>query len=262
MHQQHYSPRKNLAPKPLTSSIMNASAPVESNTVSLETQLQQTQLLQLSLLHMQFGPAYRAYVQSARKRLGRKFEDTARRVVHVQEEEKKALIRRNVNALKLWGASAEGRDGGFAELVQPLAGIVNEVWLLTEEGGRMERTVAEFERWVAWIEEIWAQRKGSDGMAGAEFVDGLGDAWKAEAGALIRRLDNMKRVIGFLPPAMKGSNLERVVRKFGELIDGLVGELGLLVRTETLIVEQEKRWVDERMAALADEVGIPIAAGS
>ena len=237
---------------------MNSSPPLESNSLALETQLAQVYLLQLSIFHKQFDSSYKSYIRSAQKRIRKKFEATAAQALHVQDEEKKVRLRRNVAALKMWGANTEGSDGGFEELVQSLSGAVNEVSILTEEGGRVECVVDQFERWMRWVEGIWTRRDRYEAGAEADFIDGLGDAWRAETTALIRRLANLKRLLEVMPPAKKGSSLAQVVAGLEQLAAGTLDELSLLSKTEAMVVEREQKWVDERIEALAGSIGIPV----
>jgi hypothetical protein len=213
------------------------------------------------MLHQQFLPTYKSYLRSAHKRLGKKFVATRTQAQHVQDEERKVRIRKNVAALKLWGLSTNGKDAGFAELLQTLAGVVNEVSLLAEEGGRVERAVAEFERWIQWIDDIWTRRDAKDVRAEAEFIDGLGDNWKADTAALVRRLGGLKRVVELVPPAKTGSSFELVVAGFGQLMETMLEELGLLIKIESMIVEREKKWVDDRIDVMAEEIGLATPAG-
>lgn len=191
----------------------------------------------------------RAWDESARRRLEGRFAEIVRRAEKVQEKEKEGVGRRNLEALREWGAVAEE---AFAENVRTLAGVVGNASLLGEEGGRVYRVFGLFERWIGEVEGLWERRADGQGTAtrASVFVDDLGESWRVEVASLIRRLGILERALASLPPAKEGSSLADVIRVFGELVSGMKAELGVVQGIEEAVVEGERRWVDRALEGI------------
>jgi hypothetical protein len=216
----------------------------------LETQLLQTYLLQLSLLHSSFYPTYVAWSRSTRHSLSAKFNDVAARAQVVQQNEKEIRHRDNVTALLEWGG---GPDAALGENIQTLAGIVQEVTVMSEENGRVHSCVTSFEEWFEVVQEVRAER----GSA-AIFVEGLGEEWRAETTALVRRLSGLWRMLETLERPAEPSSVADIVFGTRDLLKGMLDEITTVVDIEKTVMEREKDWVDEQLRQL--EEGLEITA--
>ena len=174
----------------------------------------------------------------------------ARQCGSVQLKEKEGRKRVNVNALKEWSA---GDTGLLAENVQVLAGVVTEVMQLVERDGRVQRLLDSFEEWIAWVEEVWAQRDGE--ASDVKFIEGLADVWRSEAVALVRRMGGLGRVLDGLEHAREGSSLHALMNGTGQLLEGVVGEMKIVLILEKDIVDREKTWVDGKIRLLETGIG-------
>ncbi|KAK4237406.1 hypothetical protein C8A03DRAFT_34653 [Achaetomium macrosporum] len=221
-HQQHFSPAKSLAPKPLTSTFLVPPSPSKlpaNIALSAETARLQTELLQLHLLHRDAGTTLEAWKCSARQKLQGKFEAVRR-----QEEEVCGLERRvaeevNAAALREWGSipggSGSGLGVGLEERIALLDQIVTGLWSVVGEpggGGRYERVVRKFEKWCGKVERVMLARRQQqeqqeqqpEGGEAPEleevvFIEEMDAAWKEECAALVRRLDEWRRGLRELP---------------------------------------------------------------
>ena len=257
--QQHYSPKKNLAPKPASSTLIHSAQVDTSSSLSLETQFLQTRLLQLSLLHKQAEPTYQAWTKSARRALKHKFTDVAAEYEVVQQKEKEVRRRKNAAALKEW---CHGDFALLGENINTLSNIVNEVMaLLDENGGRVYAALEIFEAWITWVEAIYSNRD-NHAHRNSEFIDGLGESWKAEVASLIRKLQALSRQIdglGRMNHCGEGSSLVAVIRNMNGLTKGAVEELRLVEGLEAEVVRKEGRWVDEQVGGMMSDINALLA---
>ncbi|TGJ80586.1 hypothetical protein E0Z10_g8188 [Xylaria hypoxylon] len=194
IHQQHYSPAKSLAPKPLTSTFLAPPSPSKQPVnvaLTAETSRLQTELLQLSLLHREAHAVSASWHASARSKFGARFKEIVAADQALQALEREGAETRGLQDLIRWGNASpepsdenEGRDtrtktqGGrdrrngdrnklpLDEKVQLLDQVLNGVWALGESGGRYERTMRAFEDWAFQVAEIRAAQRGGD-------IDGL-----------------------------------------------------------------------------------------
>jgi hypothetical protein len=156
------------------------------------------------------------------------------------------------------------------EVLGGLWGLVGE-----ESGGRYERVVRGFERWVGRVEGVMAgRRNGLNGEGGGQEEPGGGGgggagelvligemdgAWRDECGALVRRLGEWRRKLRELelgsdvpPSAMEGevegaggSSLARILAGCRALVHGMLAELDIMEQIEREAVAEEMRWVRE-----------------
>ncbi|KAI0105408.1 hypothetical protein GGR51DRAFT_519186 [Nemania sp. FL0031] len=181
-NQQHYSPAKSLAPKPLTSTFLAPPSPSKQPVnvaLTAETSRLQTELLQLSLLHREAHAVSASWHASARSKLGARFREVAAADRALRTAEREGAEVTGLADLIRWGdagpdSSAGGKGGGGSggvvqrrklpldEKVQLLDQVLNGAWALGEPGGRYQRVVRAFEDWVATVAEIRAAQRGGD----------------------------------------------------------------------------------------------------
>ncbi|KAI1326346.1 hypothetical protein F5Y16DRAFT_375002 [Xylariaceae sp. FL0255] len=177
--QQHYSPAKSLAPKPLTSTFLAPPSPSKQPSnilLTAETSRLQTELLQLSLLHRAASPVCAEWHASAREKLGARFKAVGAADRELRDRERKLGEGRALRGLIAWGSeghNGKGRRRGNSfsstgentedrpeagvsldEKVQILDQVLNGVWALSEPGGRFQHVVRAFEKWVEQVEVI------------------------------------------------------------------------------------------------------------
>lgn len=85
-------------------------------------------------------------------------------------------------------------------------------------------------------------------------IEGLGDAWKAENAALMRKLTSFARDLSGLDQPGAGSSIATIVSGCESLLDGLLEELGVMQNIEADVVEKEKEWVETRLQGIAADI--------
>ncbi|KAI0400989.1 hypothetical protein F4802DRAFT_619456 [Xylaria palmicola] len=225
MNQQHYSPAKSLAPKPLTSTFLAPPSPSKrpaNVALTAETSRLQAELLQLSLLRRAAPGAEAAWHASARARLGARFRAAAGADRALRAAEREAAEARGLRDLVCWGsgsgdaASSEGRGLSLDEKIQRLDQVLGGVWALGEPAGRYQRAARAFEDWACRVAEIRAAQRGGDidgllarGGGGDDdkgdeeevcvFVSDLdASAWKRDHAGLVRILEGWRRTLAQL----------------------------------------------------------------
>ncbi|KAI8635057.1 hypothetical protein F5Y19DRAFT_134446 [Xylariaceae sp. FL1651] len=208
-NQQHYSPAKALAPKPLTSTYLAPPSPSKQPVnvaLTAETSRLQTELLQLSLLHREARAVSTSWHASARLKLGARFEELAAADRALRASEREGAEARGMRDLIRWGnadpetstdpgvsgvkglknrtgevRTDKSRDEGakkklaLDEKIQLLDQVLNGVWVLGEPGGRYQRAVRAFEGWAQQVAEIRAAQRQGD--VDALLARGGGGAW-------------------------------------------------------------------------------------
>ncbi|CEI39102.1 hypothetical protein FVEN_g10703 [Fusarium venenatum] len=255
--QQHYSPAKSSAPKPLTSTFLAPPSPSKlpaNVAASAETSRLQTELLQLHLLHRDAPAVDAAWRASAERKLGEQFSNLAAESKQVDDHEKAEVEKENILALRKWAVG-----GGLEERIQVLDSVMSGLWALEEPGGRYARAVRRFERWVEGMCEIEeARREGGALLQESDvlFIGELDSAWKDECAGLVRRLDTLNRQLSQLGdfPAenqeeddtKERSSLQRMVEGSRELVHGMLTELNVMEDIERDALAREDDWI-ERM---------------
>ncbi|KAI0603038.1 hypothetical protein F4775DRAFT_531896 [Biscogniauxia sp. FL1348] len=267
-NQQHYSPAKNLAPKPLTSTFLAPPSPSKlpaNVAISSETSRLQTELLQLSLLHRDATAVDAEWHASARQKLGARFARLAAADADVTKLEREGVEARNISALLRWGANDSSNPGSskrrraLDEKVQLLDQVLSGVWSLGEPGGRYQRAVSAFEAWASRASAILAaQRSGDvDALLSGDDVVFLseldaGRAWKRDCAGLVRALEGWRDTLRDLgdaddePDAVDAgySGLARALRGARALVHDMLAELEVMARIEREATAAEEAWIE------------------
>lgn len=258
--QQHYSPAKSLAPKPLTSAFLAPPSPSKlpaNVAASAETNRLQTELLQLHLLHRDAGAVDAAWHASARVQLKARFRKLADWEAEVGALERRRAEHENVAALRRWtGRGSTASMGTLEEMVRTVDNVLGTLWRLGEPGGRYTRCVGRFEQWAQALEGVIDRRRlgvrlGSDTALGGDgqamFVSELDAAWKDDCAGLARRLDECRRMLrdfGSAPDEPSSqSGLAVVLHACQTLINDMLAELHLMEQMEREAVAEENDWV-------------------
>ena len=119
-----------------------------------------------------------------------------------------------------------------------------------------------FEAWFAGAQRVRNSRCGPsrEEEAEMEFVEDIGDGWKADVAHWERKLMASARELQPLGEAREGSRIARVVALLRGTVDGMVEELGAVKAIERDVVVAEARWVEEEVAKIAWDVGDDAAA--
>jgi hypothetical protein len=264
--QQHYSPAKSLAPKPLTATFLAPPSPSKlpaNVAASAETGRLQTELLQLHLLHRDAADVDAAWRASAKKQLGARFTSLVARAEDVRSRESRAVERTNAGALRAWGQdNGKGQQarglGRLEDKVRMLDEVLGALWALGEQpGGRYARVVRRFERWAEKVAEITRARQGGNGVLQGEnsivFVTELDANWRTECEGLARRLDECRRMLrdmGDAPDEDAGgqdtgerSSLAEILAACRAMVRDMLAELDLMEQVARDAVAQENEWV-------------------
>lgn len=168
------------------------------------------------------------------------------------EHERSSQEQKNLQALIEW-TGGKG-SGNLVQHMQVLSGPLHELPSLVQKSGRLQRHAAAFEQWMSWVQEVRkARQHRTEGGMGT--IEGLGDAWKAENAALMRKLSSFARDLSGLAQPAAGSSIASIVSCCESLLDGLLDELRLMQSIEQDTVEKEKEWVESRLQGIAADIG-------
>ncbi|KAG6119119.1 hypothetical protein E4U13_007964 [Claviceps humidiphila] len=269
--QQHYSPAKTQAPKPLTSAILAPPSPSKlpaNIAASAAASKLQAELLQLHLLHRDAGAVYAEWQASAEDTLRDRFHGLKVGSGEVAERERSALEGENMLALRQWArGGAAGRD--LEGRIQVLDEVVTSLWVLSEPAGRYARLVRRFERFVDRACDAEDARGSSLGEGEGEGLDGLfveelDAGWKGEVAMLTRRLEMWKGQFQSIDDFVgsgtgiaageggSASALERMLEGVRGLLQGMLDELFAMEEMEALVLAREEAWI-ERMNMREEE---------
>ncbi|KAL8420137.1 hypothetical protein RB594_003060 [Gaeumannomyces avenae] len=259
-NQQHYSPVKSLAPKPLTSTYLAPPSPSKlpaNVALSAETSRLQTELLQLHLLHREAAPASARWHASARARLADRFTAVREAGDRAGRAETAAAEDLNAAAIKAWTTSSTtGGEALLEERVQTLDAVLCGLWAMGEPGGRYARVVRRFERWADALRAVVERRDDEGGLVAGggggddvAFVEVLDPAWRDECAALARKLDGWRRqLVGLAVRGGDGqaatSSLAVVLTACRELVHDMLAELDVMERIEREALRQETEWIE------------------
>ncbi|KAK6209472.1 hypothetical protein QIS74_11056 [Colletotrichum tabaci] len=213
--QQHYSPAKSLAPKPLTATYLAPPSPskLPSNVaLSAETARLQTELLQLHLLHRDLPQTTAAWHASARDKLAARHASLGRSAADLARQEAEAAEHLNIAALRRWGSHRHSSSSSSSpatiaattleDKIQRLDALLASLWSLDTPGGKHHRLVRAFERWASALPDLEAARARAEDQGDPEalldadsqvrFGGALDARWKEDAAALVRKLEGWR----------------------------------------------------------------------
>ncbi|KAG5951028.1 hypothetical protein E4U53_003905 [Claviceps sorghi] len=263
--QQHYSPARTQAPKPLTSAILAPPSPSKlpvNVAASAETSRLQAELLQLHLLHRDARAVHAQWQASAEEKLGSRFRDLCQASVRVAEREASALEDENMLALRQWARGAASME----DKIQVLDDVVTNLWILSDPaGGRYARLIRRFERFLDRACEAEAARQdpgwepGQADPARVLCADELDASWRDEVAALTRRLETWNTQFSSVADDAAGggsaSALGRMLVGVGGLLRGMLRELYAMGEMEALALAREEAWM-ERVNGGDEEGGV------
>ncbi|KAI8937519.1 hypothetical protein NX059_005237 [Plenodomus lindquistii] len=256
--QQHFTPRKT--GKAPTATFLHPVPLTGPQTLPPEISNLQTELLQLHLLHQSCDDVHKQWELSAKKIFRTRFEEVASLHQTMLEHERAGQEQKNLQSLIEWSSGSSSM--GLAEHVQALSEPLHELPSLVEPGGRLQKLVSEFEHWNSWVQEVRRARQDASGsMAGLRTIEGLGDSWKAESAALVRKLTSFLRALDSLDVPAAGSSLLLIVDSCKALLGGILEELHVMQTLEADLVTKERFWVEDRLKLIARAIGTYSTAG-
>lgn len=250
-YQQHYSPAKTGLPKPplptTKQTKTTASVNPEADTpVSLETAMEQIELLQLSLLHQHSARVLEEYEASAREKLEKthsKLRKDYQSIRSHEREQRKAL---NLNAIESWCPD----QALLTEHLQTLSRVVSDLRVHTEPGSRYSDLTDTFDKWVGRAESILL-----DDKTNASFIEALPETWRAAHTSVALKLRSIQRDMEVLPPSPPSngddpSSLEIILDSCSALVDSMLKELEVMTKLQKEVLQQGKARIDEQINAL------------
>ena len=252
--QQHFTPKKSSMPPTASFSVRSPYKQPEVDNLSRETTILQTELLQMHMLHRSSYTVQSQWERSAKRVFRQRFEKLVGRYERIRTKEDDAQGRVNLLALTSWCQDYSKLQ--LAEKAQVLSQIIQDVQSMTDPGGKYTRVVEVFEQWFAWSSRLLHSREERQMPAEqeVEFVEDLGDGWKAELAVLERKLASMAREFSRLGPAREGSSLAFTLKSFGEMICSMQDEVASMRTIETQILTQEQVWVAGLIDKLTSDI--------
>ena len=249
--QQHFTPRK--APKALTSSFLALPSNRQSDAEKalVETASLQAELAQLHLLHRCSGYVQKSWNESARSHLQSQFDEISRLYDDVSELSKSEKTLSNYPALLEWSQNISNVE--FAERLQILSRSLSEISNFLYSDSRYQRVLKTYETWFNHATRILESRKAA--VEGSlEFVEQLGDDWKAEVAKLEKRLASISRELDRLGKPRAGSTLDRVVGLLGDASRSMLEELETVTAIESALVVSEAEWIHKKVSKVVSEM--------
>ena len=248
--QQHFTPRK--APKALTSSFLAPSSSGQSDAekASAEIANLQADLARLHLLHRCSGDMERAWKESARSHLEVQFDEVLGYYYEVNELSRSQEILSNYPALLEWSQNV--LQVGFAERLQILSRILAEITNFLYSDNRYQRVLKIFDTWLNHATGVLESRKAA--VEGSlDFVEQLGDDWKAEVAKVETKLASMSRELERLGKPRAGSTLGQVVGLLRNASRSMLEELETVRAIESALVASEAKWIHEKVSKVVSE---------
>ncbi|CAG8091715.1 unnamed protein product [Penicillium olsonii] len=229
----------------------------------------QTELLQLSLSHLNLTHQHSEWKSESELHLQSKYEGVAAQYRSLVADETRHQYQLNVHALGLWLSNCREHRGShdFPEQIQILSQVLQEVSDMIAESGPYSYIVMTFRAWLGQAEKIRQAR--GPGCVDVTFVDPLPRSWKEPVQTLGSKLELFSRqlqaldILGFgQVERVEQSALARVARTLADLIQLMVQEMRALRTLEMEVVRSEREAVSllaSRLAGSARESKAPKA---
>lgn len=249
--QQHLDPKKSS----LTNLSSLSSQPGNKDEIpSADVFHLQMELAQLHLLHRSAFCVQAQWEASAKQSYEHRFHALYERHTELKEvaHQQQTLI--NHLALVQW---SKGRSGAqIADKVQLLSNNISDICSLLISEGKLTRILEIFESWFAQALRVRSQRESTGRKLGRDldFIEGIGDGWKAEAMVLERELTYSARDLESFGEVQSTSSLGRILSLYRKLMVGLLEELDLIQSIENGIMTQETSWIESTFHNLASNV--------
>ena len=249
--QQYFSPKKSTQPDASDLSSQTASKGETPCTGVFQLQME---LAQLHLLHRSSLSVQGEWEKSAKELFEHQFNALYERHTELKEvaQQQQSLV--NQLSLVEW---AQGRSGAqISESVKLLSHKISDVCNLLDPDGKHTHILEVFESWFAQALRVREQRESGTQQIGRklDFIEGIGDGWKAEAMVLEREMTYSARDLKSFGEVQSASDLCRVLSMYRKLMTGLLEELDLVQWIENEMMTQESSWIESTIHSLASNV--------
>ena len=197
---------------------------------------------------------------SAKSRLGARFQSVVDRNETLVQLEVEETGKINAAALKRW--QDLGTPGwGLEEKIQVLDEVISGVWNLGDSGGKYERVVRKFERWLIRCQDILGARAHDEGLEDDEYVflEELDAGWKDDCLILSRKLESWRDHLKDLGTLDFDSSLAVVVDRYRNLVSGMLMESNLMAQIERDAMNMEAEWIKSMNDDVLDDKDTPVA---
>ena len=246
VRQQHFSPEKAIVGVSVPDNTSGTYAGVKIVVTNL-----QVELLQLHVMHRQAHEVQRQWEESAKRSLGARFADLSGRHAEIKYMMHQQQILLNQLTLAEW---CQGTPSSrLAEKVQQLSRNLEQMNALLEPDGKYSHILGVFESWLTRAQSVRAGRmsSGERQQQHWNFVDGIGDGWKAEAMVLERELVYCRRELADFGAVRAASSLGRIISLHQTLITNLLEELDVIQWIESHLINHESAWLEGTVENLA-----------
>ncbi|MCJ1231144.1 hypothetical protein MMC12_007820 [Toensbergia leucococca] len=252
--QRHYTPRKVLK-APSTSLLAQDLVQASSAEALCDEAIHlQTELIHLSFLHQSSDRIQRQWEQSAKRILRSRFDLGSKRHGELRALENEAQTFINIIALKDWTYDDSATE--IAEKVQTLSRNIHVIYSLSDPGGKYTRIIDSFESWFVWASRIRCSRNEPVSTIGneTEFVESIGNGWKAELALLERKLISCLEELKYLDGGRESSNLACVRMQSRDLTANMLKELECMRNIESEMMLEEESWIKYTIHRLESDV--------
>jgi len=241
--QQHYTPKKSAKAPTLSMIAASPTKVANAHVLSSEMSRLQTELLQLHLLHRTSAKIQRQWEDSAESTLHHLYDDVAEGYRALRFKQGEAQERTDLQALRVWEASHDRRS--FSEKMGLLSRTLQDLSNMDSEGGKFAHVVTTFERWLVMSEDAkeLGQRSNSSDTQGIEFLESLGEGWRADVAALETRVASRTLDLKRLGQPLEGSSLAYLVEICSTLAAQMSEELRSMREIECEVLAREAAWV-------------------
>ncbi|MCJ1259056.1 hypothetical protein MMC24_006891 [Lignoscripta atroalba] len=252
--QQPFRPRKSskVIPASLATDPLNQLG--QLGGISHECAQLQIELLHLHLLHARSAAAQNQWQHSAEKYYRDRFRSLAEQHAKLKDQESNIQQQVNITAIRDWCRGLP--DGKAADRLRVLVKFISEVSAMIGAEGKHTHTVKAFEHWYMRASCIRQPREQfqspRDGLY--DFVEGIGDGWRAEMTLLERELGAFLRELQVLGKPDEGSSLARVLNSFRIILTDMMEELEIMWSIEDGMVSEDQLWVKESVSQVAFDV--------
>lgn len=249
-YQQHFTPRKG--PKLPTASFLAPPLKKVSNEDSLSAQLAclQMDLAQLHMLHGSSDAVQTAWEKSAQASFRQKLQRLSKQESLLRDIERQRHACINYPAWKVWGEGSSNIE--FTERIQIVSQNLHDIAMLLDVGGKYSHVIAQFESWFASTSRIRNARSSGSSVSEVDidFIEGIGDGWKAEVIALERKLSAAMRDLRKLGQPAEGSSIAVVISLLRDATVSMLEELTSLRVIEHDLITLEARWIEQEAAKI------------
>lgn len=252
--QQHYTPKKSAKTPTLSMIAASPTKVANAHVLSSEMSRLQTELLQLHLLHRTSAEIQRQWEDSAESTLHHVYDDVAEGYRALRFNQGKAQERTDLQALRVWEASHDRHS--FSEKMGLLSRTLQDLSNMDSEGGKFARVVTTFERWLVMREDAKevGQPSNSSDTQGMEFLESLGEGWRADVTALEMRVASRTLDLKRLEQPLEGSSLAYLVEICSTLAAQMSEELRSMREIECEVLAREAAWVRRAVDCIDAEV--------